>query len=53
MKAIDSYVCPVCRYPGAYTYLRCDHPGCPDGRDIGLREQADQRDQETLAKRND
>jgi len=28
------YTCPVCGWD-ATGYLRCNHPGCPDGRDRG------------------
>lgn len=27
-----TYACPVCGH-GETAYLRCNHPGCPDGRD--------------------
>lgn len=30
-----SYRCPVCGEPDEHAYLRCYHPGCPDGRDQG------------------
>lgn len=29
----ERYECPVCFSPDPNRYMRCDHPGCTDGRD--------------------
>lgn len=43
-SALSSYRCPVCGVNDQYAYMRCNHPGCPDGRDISVREKADKLD---------
>lgn len=29
----EPYVCPVCDAHGSNTYMSCNRPACPDGRD--------------------
>lgn len=33
LDTIDGYTCPVCGSRDPSAYARCDHAGCPDGRD--------------------
>ena len=48
---MSAYRCPVCGVNDQYAYMQCSHPGCPDGRDISVREKADQHDAEATVSR--